>query len=765
MTDKLPSIDDFYEELPSKDEVIKEEKLPSINEFVEEEEEEVVEEKNKCKEGEYFCNDEQKCKPIPKGTRVRDDGLLVKEGDLVEVLNLINSVKNDIPEIPEIKYYDDELESLVQRVEEIQKNIPEVRYYDSEVEAICEEIDSVKHNIANLPEVKYYDEQLSGLEKRLVNLKESLPEVKYYDGDIQSLDAKIDKVRSEIPNFPKWINEVNEVPDFSWIGKTFSIIDDDFLKVGDNIKDLRDRFDADFQDLSESLDTKDFEQRVNLDEVKQDIKETKEKIFKELKEAAIKIWSHHDMFKDDDRKLKKQIFSKLNETKQKIEKQILDSRTKSYQENKELSNYFNGLQKEISNLPEVKYYDTPIQELKKGLSKLDEKIDNKLKDATLNIAELYKIVDELKDEQQLLVETNIPLGSDSPETNNPDPLTPIDQNFVTVDQLQKHYKLFVERVQYQLSSIGGGGAGFIKDLDDVDITGLADDYILQYDASTSKWKTVANTVGAGGTWTVGEAGIHTTKSVGIGTTARSDFKLYVSTGSTADTVAYFDGNISIAGSTFSREVVEIESLGIVTATKGVDIISGGVDITAGGLNVTAGVSTFSGIGTFGNSVFIDGDLRCVGVATFGSSSITIDGSNNKVNVGTGITIDAAAQTITVGTSKIADPTGDANYVGVVTAAQFVSSSGANISGIVTATSYQGDGSALTGMANTDTIAASSLTVSGITTLSNLNVTDISATGVTTVGIFTSYESISIGSTNLFTEISKKTSIGLALALG
>ena len=75
MTDKLPSIDDFYEELPSKDEVIKEEKLPSINEFVEEEEEEVVEEKNKCKEGEYFCNDEQKCKPIPKGTRVRDDGL------------------------------------------------------------------------------------------------------------------------------------------------------------------------------------------------------------------------------------------------------------------------------------------------------------------------------------------------------------------------------------------------------------------------------------------------------------------------------------------------------------------------------------------------------------------------------------------------------------------------------------------------------------------------------------------------------------------
>ena len=779
MTDKLPSIDDFYEELPSKDEVIKEEKLPSINEFVEEEEEEVVEEKNKCKEGEYFCNDEQKCKPIPDGHKVLDDGELVKESqDLSEVLHLINAVRRDIPQIPEIKYYDEELKDLASRIENVKQGIPEVpeiKYYDHEVEAICEEIDKVREEIKDLPEVKYYDEQVTGIEDRIDRLQQdliNLPEVKYYDKEIEAICGAIDDVRSEIPTFPKWVNEVNEVPDFTWIGKTFSVIDDDFIKVGDNIKDLRDRFDADFKDLSESLDTKDFEKRVQIDEVKADIKETNTKIYKELKETAIKIWDHHHQFKDDDRKLKKLVLSKLNEAKQNVEKQISKLDEKTYESNQVLKKYFDGLKEEISNLPEPKNYDDKFRDLRKSVkgevSRLSLKFDDILesnKHTRLNISELYKLVGEIKSGQELLTETNIPLGSDSPETNNPDPLTPIDQNFVTVDQLQKHYKLFVERVQYQLSSIGGGGAGFIKDLDDVDITGLADDYILQYDASTSKWKTVANNVGAGGTWTVGEAGIHTTKSVGIGTTARSDFKLYVSTGSTADTVAYFDGNISIAGSTFSREVVEIESLGIVTATKGVDVISGGVDITAGGLNVTAGVSTFSGIGTFGNSVFIDGDLRCVGVATFGSSSITIDGSNNKVNVGTGITIDAAAQTITVGTSKIADPTGDANYVGVVTAAQFVASSGVNISGVVTATSYQGDGSALTGMANTDTVAASSLTVSGITTLSNLNVTDVSATGVTTVGIFTSYESISIGSTNLFTEIGKKTSIGLALALG
>ena len=99
MSDSLPSIDDFLEEeLPSVDEVIKEENLPSVDEFIEKEEEEIIEEKT-CGEGEYFCNDEQKCKPIPKGHKVLADGELVKESqDLTEVLQLINAVRRDIPQ-------------------------------------------------------------------------------------------------------------------------------------------------------------------------------------------------------------------------------------------------------------------------------------------------------------------------------------------------------------------------------------------------------------------------------------------------------------------------------------------------------------------------------------------------------------------------------------------------------------------------------------------------------------------------------------------
>ena len=40
-----------------------------------------------CGKGMYYCRDEQKCKPIPKGTKVRKDGMLVKESIKDELLS------------------------------------------------------------------------------------------------------------------------------------------------------------------------------------------------------------------------------------------------------------------------------------------------------------------------------------------------------------------------------------------------------------------------------------------------------------------------------------------------------------------------------------------------------------------------------------------------------------------------------------------------------------------------------------------------------
>ena len=560
MSDSLPSIDDFIEELPSVEEVIIEENLPSIDEFIEKEEEEIVEE-------------------------TIEEPVEVEAEDLTEVIRLINDLRRDIPDIPEIKYYDEPLEKLSEQVSYLAAELnsipepPQPKEYDNEVEAICEQIDLVREEIKDLPEVKYYDEQVTLIEDRIDNLQTevtNLPEVKYYDAEIEAICGAIDEVKAAIPKFPKWVNEVNEVPDFSWIGKTFSVIDDDFVKVRDHIGDLKTKFDFDIDTLTESLDTKDFERRGEVNKVREDLKEAKEKIYEELKETAIKIYEHQTQFKDDDRKLKKQVLSRLNETKGKLEKQILDFNVKNYENNKELQNYFEGLKEEISNLPEPKYYDDPIKDLKKNISQLEKKREEQ----GLNITELYRIVEELKGTQEELTEVynDRPIGPDPKEKQGQDPLTPTDQKFATLKDLAANYRLFVNRVEQQLYTIGGGGAGFLKDLADVNISGLVNKDSLIWNSTTSMWD-VGSVSSGSTTWIHTAAGIHTLSNVGIATTARSDSALYVEGTATitgdlnvTGDIVYdeVDGrNLNITGiaTVGTLEVTNNATVGIITATQ------------------------------------------------------------------------------------------------------------------------------------------------------------------------------------------------------
>ena len=675
----LPSIDDFAEDssnLPSIDEFITEEveeDLPSVEDFIEKEKEIISEQTQTIEDanGESFAEIQDIVPPWP------------------ELVRMINDVRADIPDIPEVKYYDKELEELAERI----SNLPEVRYYDGEVEAICDQIDLVREQIKGLPEVKYYDEQVDIIEDRIDTLQTevaNLPEVKYYDSEIAAICESIDAVKASIPKFPKWINEVNEVPDFSWIGKTFSVIEDDFIKVRDKIEGLRGKVDFDLDQLSEDVETKYFNNTVKIEndisnlseKVDTRIDEEKDKIWKELRSSSLKMWEYHKEFKDDDRKLKKQILGEYNTLKQNINKELKEINYTSTKTDELLLKYFTELREEISGLPEVKYYDKDIDYVKsdiKGLYKIVEDIKSSQK--------------QLKEEQKLLAETNVPLGEDPPETDNSDPLTPLNQDFVTLDQLQKHYKIFVERVQYQLASIGGGGAGFIKDLDDVDITGLANNYILQYDSSVSKWKTVVNNAGAAGTWATTSVGIHTTKNVGIATTARSNFALYV------EGNQYVDGNITVGGTITYDDVKNVDSLGIITARTGIDVLAGGINVV-GVSTISTGIGTVR-IGVGNTTLFVDGDARITGILTIGTGSITLDPTSKKIE-GIDEIIIGTANTITIkqdakGDIEFTDSTGSQKSVGIGTTVSI------NTSGIITATSFSGDGSGLTGVASTDFI--------------------------------------------------------------
>lgn len=63
-------------------------------------------------------------------------------------------------------------------------------------------------------------------------------------------------------------------------------------------------------------------------------------------------------------------------------------------------------------------------------------------------------LDEVENKNQIIEQSIKTLEKIKPSK---DPLVPLDQKFATLEDLNRHYSLFLTRIQQQLSSLGGGG--------------------------------------------------------------------------------------------------------------------------------------------------------------------------------------------------------------------------------------------------------------------------------------------------------------------
>jgi hypothetical protein len=140
-------------------------------------------------------------------------------------------------------------------------------------------------------------------------------------------------------------------------------------------------------------------------------------------------------------------------------------------------------------------------------SKLSEKPVTKLKN---------KITKKKEPKTQITEEKKVafsePNFTEPPSSKNKDPLTPLNQNFLTIEEFNRHYKLFLNRIQQQLSTLGGGGETQLKYLDD--IVGIAtnasvyDQKFLQYNHNIKKFEFV-DPNDSGGTTIINITGITT----------------------------------------------------------------------------------------------------------------------------------------------------------------------------------------------------------------------------------------------------------------
>ena len=609
----LPSINDIVEEsnLPSyKDfiEVKEEEDLPSVEEYIEEKVVDTLEEED------------------------IETVLSETAPEWSELVRLVNDVRKDIPEIPEIKYYDEQLKELSDKLSQIQ---------DLNEDKLTE----IESKIPELPEIKYYDADIQFIYDKIGRIKEeinSLPEVKYYESDLNSLKLRIEEVNQNIPTFPDWVQEVQEVPDFSWIGKTFSIIDDDFNKVQGHLDLIKEKIDYRVNELNDTIATKEFELKIDVKDLTENfnqtvvnLEETKDKLLKQVRDVSTRIWEQHNEFKDDDRKLKKSIISEQNKLKQSLQEQIKEIDSQSVKADEALLKFFNDLSEKVKSLPEVKYYDTEVSDIVEDIDSLK-----------VNIEDIRNIVSLIKKDQKELKELkenhllNEPPDKEESVGSGVDPLTPMDQKFATLDDLSNHYRIFINRIQTQLSTMGGGGAGFIKDLDDVTFdqtTGQG--RLLIYNGS--KWVGIASTAVGGAASELAENAIGTNLTL--------------------------SGNLNVTGDIIYDEANarNWNVSGVATATK-----------------LHVGVDT----GFYNENLVVNGDARVTGILTIGTGSITLDPINKKIEgideiiIGTASTVRIHQDTS--GEVVFSDREGKQASVGIGTTVSI------NTTGIITASTIK-----------------------------------------------------------------------------
>jgi hypothetical protein len=160
--------------------------------------------------------------------------------------------------------------------------------------------------------------------------------------------------------------------------------------------------------------------------------------------------------------------SKLEESKKEIKK-------KKIQEQKTIKAFENWL-----------YSETPTQQEQVIEDVIEESLDE-----VLEVLEEYK--EELEEPKNELIERSLGLLAEPSNVKQQnDPLTPLDQKFATLEDLEKHYKLFLSRIQQQLSTLGGGGETRLRYLDDV--VGVATNSAA-YDGAFLRWNSSTNTAG------------------------------------------------------------------------------------------------------------------------------------------------------------------------------------------------------------------------------------------------------------------------------
>ena len=275
--------------------------------------------------------------------------------------------------------------------------------------------------------------------------------------EIKELGESVYKiVENDIPKYRKMLRE-SEVSFDERVGKLEYVVDESIERVNDSVADRLDGFSEEIGKIQENTDQVREDAEKLASNVKDSLFDTSEKLTERFNDLQIN--SHRAKVELDN-------FLQLDlERERDRQEQIkdFDASLREYRTEKdELDKKVLSLEEEISRNEELigKYNEDfkvnlliVNEDLKTAVGKINEDISSKNDTLSEEIKTLKESLAEFEKKQTLL---NEEIGVDLTDVSK-DPLTPLDKQFVTLQDLQKHYRLFLNRVQLQLESLGGGG--------------------------------------------------------------------------------------------------------------------------------------------------------------------------------------------------------------------------------------------------------------------------------------------------------------------
>lgn len=345
----------------------------------------------------------------------------------------------------------------------------------------------------------------SRLQKQYATLEENVE---------TSLDAIGSYVTEQYNNLTETLEFINEksvatiLEDFNTLE---NLVKTEIPKYKKFIVENELKTDSKLQEYDEKLEQTVQEVVDKINSVETLTEETKQEITNKIQEAE---------------ELKNQVYSQiesLQEHKNSYTKKVADLEANLLINEKHIRDY----NRKVNTLEnEIKESNNVLSQQNKNLKSIQESVAQTISKLQLEKLEeknyqLSKKIRYLEEVFEKFNEQNLTEGllNEPPSVKTIDPLTPLDKNFVTLDQLQNHYRQFINRIQQQLATLGGGGETRLKYLDD--IVGIAtnaasyDNKYLKYNHSLEKFEFSEVTGGIGG------IGIGTTSQpyAGVGVTA------------------------------------------------------------------------------------------------------------------------------------------------------------------------------------------------------------------------------------------------------